>query len=168
MPEFESASAFNDLYPYADLYGTNAVFPPEGRSRDGILRELRETAGEEEAFWQTGKGSGTMYSGDTEHYAVLNEAFALFSHMNALQRDMCPSATRFEGEIVAMTLDLMHAGAARPAASPCGSITAGGTESILSAILAYRDPNDAPEAEERIREFLIRYLDASQDVPFGS
>lgn len=139
MPEFESASALNELYPYADRYGTNSVFPPEGRSPEGILRELRETAAEEDTFWQTGKGSGTMYSGDTEHYALLNEAFALFSHTNALQRDMCPSATRFEGEIVAMTLDLMHASAARPAASPCGSITAGGTESIMSAILAYRD-----------------------------
>ena len=33
----------------------------------------------------------------------------MYSHMNALQRDVCPSATRFEGEIIAMGLDLMHA-----------------------------------------------------------
>ena len=31
--------------------------------------------------------------------------------MNALQRDMCPSMTKFEGEIIAMTLDLLHADA---------------------------------------------------------
>ena len=55
---------------------------------------------------------------------------------------MCPSATRFEGEIVAMTLDLMHAEAVashHPNDTPCGSVTSGGTESIITALLAYRD-----------------------------
>ena len=42
------------------------------------------------------------------------EAFALYGHMNALQRDVCPSATRFEGEIIAMGLDLFST--ARPRA----------------------------------------------------
>jgi glutamate/tyrosine decarboxylase-like PLP-dependent enzyme len=139
MPERETLSNLEGLYPYAERYGTNAVFPSKGRSSEEILAELRELADQEDSFWQTGKCSGTMYCGDREHYALLNEAFGLFSHMNALQRDMCPSATRFEGEIVAMTLDLMHADEARPEASPCGAVTSGGTESIVSAILAYRN-----------------------------
>ena len=63
----------------------------------------------EDAFWETGKCSGTMYCGDHEHYDYLNEAFGLFAHVNALQRDMCPSATKFEAEIISMTLDLFHA-----------------------------------------------------------
>ena len=33
------------------------------------------------------------------------------NHVNALQRDMCPSQTRFEAEIIAMTLDMLHADA---------------------------------------------------------
>ena len=65
-------------------------------------------ATEEDAIWETGKCSGTMYCGDHEHYDFMTEAFGLFAHVNALQRDMCPSATRFEGEIIAMTLDLLH------------------------------------------------------------
>ena len=55
---------------------------------------------------------------------------------------MCPSATRFEGEIVAMTLDLMHADAVsthHPNETPCGSVTSGGTESIITALVTYRD-----------------------------
>ena len=53
----------------------------------------------------------------------MNEAFGLFAHVNALQRDMCPSLTKFEGEIIAMTLDLLHAdavtdGRAAPGSSP--------------------------------------------------
>ena len=65
-------------------------------------------ATEEDAFWETGKCSGTIYCGDHDHYRFLNEAFGLFAHTNVLQRDMCPSATKFEAEIIAMTLDLLH------------------------------------------------------------
>jgi glutamate/tyrosine decarboxylase-like PLP-dependent enzyme len=93
---------------------------------------------EEDAFWETGKCSGTMYCGDHEHYGFLNEAFGLFAHVNVLQRDMCPSATKFEGEIIAMALDLMHAGAVQDA-TPAGMVTSGGTGSILHAVLAYRE-----------------------------
>ena len=57
-------------------------------------------AKEEDAFWETGKCSGTMYCGDHEHYDFMNEAFGLYAHVNVLQRDMCPSATKFEGEIL--------------------------------------------------------------------
>ncbi|MBM4265558.1 MAG: aspartate aminotransferase family protein [Deltaproteobacteria bacterium] len=126
-------------YPYAGRYGVNRRMPETGRSREEILRELRDIATEEDRFWQTGRCSGTMYCGDMEHYGFLKEAFGMFGHVNALQRDMCPSMTRFEGEIIAMTLDMLHADAAGPGDSPCGSVTSGGTESILSAILAYRE-----------------------------
>jgi sphinganine-1-phosphate aldolase len=126
-------------YPYAKRYGVVRAMPEAGRPRDEILRELGEMAGEEDRFWQTGKCSGTMYCGDMEHYAFLKEAFGLYGHVNALQRDMCPSQTRFEGEIIAMTLDMLHGSAAEPDSSPCGSVTSGGTDSILSALLAYRE-----------------------------
>ncbi len=83
-------------------------------------------ATEEDEVWEDGKCSGTMYCGDRDHYAFLKEAFGLFAHQNALQRDMCPSATRFEGEIIAMALDLMH-GEAAEGADPAGMVTSGGT-----------------------------------------
>ena len=135
-------SVLGKVYPYAKRFSVNARLPEQGRPRQAILDELRQMAGEEDNFWQTGKCSGTMYCGDMDHYAFLNQAFSLYSHVNVLQRDMCPSATRFEGEIVAMTLDLMHADAVathHPEETPCGSVTSGGTESIITALLAYRD-----------------------------
>ena len=67
-----------------------------------------------------------MYCGDHEHYDFMNEAFGLFAHVNALQRDMCPSATKFEGEVIAMALDLMHADAVTDG-EPAGLVTTGGT-----------------------------------------
>ncbi|MGZ4289584.1 MAG: pyridoxal phosphate-dependent decarboxylase family protein, partial [Gaiellaceae bacterium] len=126
------------LYPYADRFGVNRSFPEHGRSRDEVLGELRAMATEEDSFWETGRCSGTIYCGDHEHYAFLNETFGLFAHMNALQRDMCPSQTRFEGEIIAMALDLMNAGEVSDG-EPAGLVTSGGTSSIGHAVLAYRD-----------------------------
>ena len=99
------------LYPYARRFGVIDRMPENGRPREEILEELHAMAVEEDGFWQGGQCSGTMYCGDTAHYEFLNEAFGLYSHVNALQRDICPSATRFEGEISAMALDLMHADA---------------------------------------------------------
>jgi len=133
MPKMSS------YYRYAESRGVSRRLPEKGRPREEILKELRDMATAEDAFWQTGKCSGTMYCGDMEHYAFLKEAYGLYAHVNALQRDMCPSATRFEGEIIAMTLDMLHADAARPQSDPAGAVTSGGTESLLTALLLYRE-----------------------------
>ena len=125
-------------YPYADRFPVNRTLPEHGRPRAEVLAELAQVASEEDAAWETGKVSGTMYCGDHEHYAYLAEAFTRFAHVNALQRDLCPSATRFEGEIIAMTLDLMH-GEAVTDTEPAGLVTTGGSGSILHAVLAYRE-----------------------------
>ncbi len=127
-------------YPYADRFPVLRGMPSEGRDRNSIINELRELATAEDKTWETGKCSGTMYCGDHDHYDFMNEVFGMYSHMNVLQRDMCPSATRFEGEIIAMALDLMHGDAAQSADDgPVGLITSGGTGSILHSVLAYRE-----------------------------
>jgi glutamate/tyrosine decarboxylase-like PLP-dependent enzyme len=119
-------------------FAVNRRLPQQGRPRAEVLAELAAIAGEEDAFWETGKCSGTMYCGDHEHYQFMTEAFGRFAHVNALQRDMCPSMTKFEGEIIAMTLDILNADAAT-GATPVGTVTTGGTGSILHAMLAYRE-----------------------------
>ncbi len=125
-------------FPYEDRFPVNRALPDRGRLRDEVLAELRAMATEEDAFWETGKCSGTMYCGDHEHYDFMNEAFGLFAHVNVLQRDMCPSATKFEAEILGMALDLLHAEAVTDG-EPAGLVTTGGTGSILHAVLAYRE-----------------------------
>jgi sphinganine-1-phosphate aldolase len=125
-------------FPYQDRFPVNRTLPDHGRPRDEVLAELHAMAKEEDAFWETGKCSGTMYCGDHEHYDFMNEAFGLFAHVNVLQRDMCPSATKFEAEILSMALDLFHADAVTDG-EPAGLVTTGGTGSILHAVLAYRE-----------------------------
>jgi glutamate/tyrosine decarboxylase-like PLP-dependent enzyme len=130
------------LYPYAEEYGVTRQFPDHGLSEEAILGQLRSMAEREDRRWENGKCSGTMYCGDHEHYAFLNEAFGEFSHVNALQRDMCPSMNRLESEIISMTLDMLHGEAVAkhdPRQKACGAMGFGGTESILNAVLAYRE-----------------------------
>jgi sphinganine-1-phosphate aldolase len=132
----------NPLYPYAERYGVLRSLPAEGLPADEIRRQLTEMAADEDRHWEGGRVSGTMYCGDHAHYDFLNEMFALYSHVNVLQRDICPSMTRMESEILAMTLgmlngDAVHAHDASERA--CGTLGAGGSESILHAVLAYRD-----------------------------
>src|SRR5271154_3657155 len=125
-------------FPYEDRFAVHRDFPEHGARREDVLSELHTMAKEEDLFWETGKCSGTMYCGDHDHYRFMNEAFGLFAHVNVLQRDMCPSATKFEAEIIAMTLDLFHAEAVTDG-SPAGLVATGGTGSIMHAVLAYRE-----------------------------
>src|SRR5208337_4817257 len=94
--ESASGGPLGDMHPYRGKLESLTAIPRKGRDRAAILRELRAIANQEDARWQTGKVSGTYYSGDMEHYAFLNKVFGLFSHVNLLQRDVCPSGTKFE------------------------------------------------------------------------
>jgi sphinganine-1-phosphate aldolase len=125
-------------FPYADRFPVHRRLPDESTTRRELLDELHTMASEEDAGWESGTCSGTMYCGDHDHYRFLTEVFGLFAHVNVLQRDMCPSATKFEAEIIAMTLDLLHAEAVENG-DPAGLVTTGGTGSIAHALLAYRD-----------------------------
>ncbi len=130
----------NRTYPYAETYGVVRGMPSQGRSRQSIVDELTEIAATEDTRWESGRCSGTMYCGDHDHYAFMAQVYERFAHVNILQRDMCPSATRFEGEIIAMTLDMLHADTDADLDSEAvGMITTGGSGSILHAVLAYRE-----------------------------
>lgn len=125
-------------FPYAERFTVNRTLPQHGRSHEDILSELKEMATEEDRSWEGGQISGSYYCGDHDHYDFMNKAFSMFSHVNALQRDVCPSATKFEGEIIAMALDMMHAETVTDS-TPAGIVTSGGTGSITHAMLAYRE-----------------------------
>jgi sphinganine-1-phosphate aldolase len=126
-------------YPYAEQFEVHRTLPEHGSDHATILAELTTMQSAENPSWETGQCSGTMYCGDHDHYDFLNEVFAKFSYVNALQRDLCPSATKFEAEIIAMTLNLL--GADQLTTEPVGLVTSGGTGSITHAMLAYREAN---------------------------
>jgi glutamate/tyrosine decarboxylase-like PLP-dependent enzyme len=130
------------FYPYRKRLRVYDHLDAEPRARDSILAELRGLAAEEDALGDAGRCSGSVYSGDHAHYHFLASAFEAFAHANVLQRDMYPSANKLEGEIVAMTLGMLNAESVaehHPDEEPCGLLTGGGSESLISALLAYRE-----------------------------
>ena len=136
-------------FPYAEQFAVHRSLPEFGTNRSSILTMLSAISASENEVWQGGQCSGTMYCGDHAHYDFLNEVFAKFSYVNTLQRDMCPSATKFEAEIIAMTLDLLGA-RHRPASVPAGLVTSGGSASIAHAVLAYREFGASTSARANI------------------
>jgi glutamate/tyrosine decarboxylase-like PLP-dependent enzyme len=130
-------------FPYEDRFEVHRALPEEGTGKEEVLAMLATMSSEENPAWETGQVSGTMYCGDHDHYDFLNEAFSYFSYVNSLQRDLCPSNTKFEAEVIAMTLDLLGAKALSDT-TPVGLVTSGGSGSIAHAVLAYRDHHRTP------------------------
>ncbi len=129
-------------YPYIERYGSVKQIPDRGMNKNEIFKQIQEMAEEEDSNWQDGQCSGTMYGGDREVFELIGNTFKWYSHVNVLQRDICPSQTRFEAEIIAMTLDMLNGQAVReyhPNYTPCGVVGTGGTDSIISAVLSYRN-----------------------------
>ncbi|HWD95258.1 MAG TPA: aminotransferase class V-fold PLP-dependent enzyme [Acidimicrobiales bacterium] len=125
-------------FPYEGRFEVHRGLPEEGTEKEVVLATLAAMSSEENPAWETGQVSGTMYCGDHDHYDFLNEAFSYFSYVNSLQRDLCPSNTKFEAEVIAMTLDLLGASSLSET-TPVGLVTSGGSASIAHAVLAYRE-----------------------------
>ena len=138
----KAPAAPTETHPYRGQVESCACLPRRGRSRQEILRELQSMAQQEDARWERGQVSGSYYHAGKDHFAFLNQVHGLFSHVNLLQRDVCPSGTKFEAEIVAMTAHLLNGSAVKqvnPADEVVGAVTSGGSESILLPMLVYRE-----------------------------
>lgn len=122
--------------PYALEFETVAQLPARGRERGDVMREIEGLRQCEEARWKEGFVSGAVYHGDSQHVDFVNEVYALHSQSNPLHSDVWPSAAKFEAEIASMTAHMLGAGQGDEI---CGTVTSGGTESILLAMKAYRD-----------------------------
>jgi glutamate/tyrosine decarboxylase-like PLP-dependent enzyme len=130
------------LKPYHERFESHRTLPARGRPKEDIYQELATMAAEENTRWQSGQVSGTFYHAGEAHRAFLNRVCALFTHVNTIQFDLCPSMFKMESEVIAMTARMLNAEAALardPADAVCGTMTSGGSESILMAMKVYRD-----------------------------
>ena len=108
--------------------------PTAGTPHDQLLDTLVRWADKEKSNWVDGQASGTVYHGGDELVALESKVFGLFCLSNPLHPDIFCYVRKMEAEVVAMTTSLFHG-----TAETCGSMTSGGTESILMAMKAYRD-----------------------------
>ena len=129
------------LKPYAREFPAYAELPARGVDRELLLDELEQLNARERGKWQEGFVSGAVYHGDAQYIDFLNRVYALNSQSNPLHADVFPSTSKFEAEIVSMTARLLGAGATpqNDANEIVGTVTSGGTESILLAMKTYRD-----------------------------
>lgn len=135
----EAASA---LRPYRGRFPTFRDLPKTGLGRQAALETVRAMTELEREHWSNGRVSGAVYHGDSEHIDFQNQVYALASQQNPLHADLWPSATKFEAEIVAMTARLLGApppSLVNESERITGTVTSGGTESILLAMKVYRE-----------------------------
>ena len=125
------------VHPYKHTLPALKRLPTVGRPRDGILAEMEELQAHEGMRWQSGFVSGAVYQGDPGHVAFLNRVYAINAQSNPLHFDLWPSTVKYEAEIVSMTAHML--GADHTDDPVVGTVTSGGTESILLAMRTYRD-----------------------------
>ena len=135
------ASLEHELKPYRGRTDVPAYpqLPADGLDRAEVENLVERLAGTEESRWRDGFASGAVYHGDPEHIAFLNRIYAAQSQSNPLHPDLWPSSTKYEAEVVSMTARMLgseHASADSPIV---GTVSSGGTESIMLAMRTYRD-----------------------------
>jgi sphinganine-1-phosphate aldolase len=113
-------------------------FPERGMNPDEIRTAL-EGMREHDADWRGGRMWSLVYSAGPEHDDVLEDAYVRYFSENGLSPSAFPSLARMEREIVWAMLDLLGAD---PDVGG-GTMTSGGTESIILAVKAYRDRRGA-------------------------
>jgi len=122
------------LKPYREGFASFSRLPAAGIDRQAIIAEMEKLKALEEAKWRDGLVSGAVYHGDDQHTEFLSRVYAINSQSNPLHADVWPSTTKFEAEIVAMTAHMLGGDD-----QICGTVSSGGTESILLAMKTYRD-----------------------------
>ncbi|KAL2918163.1 Dihydrosphingosine phosphate lyase [Polyrhizophydium stewartii] len=119
-----------------ELPGVNKylTLPPNGLADGFVRQELVKHKDLGHVDWEGGRVSGAIYHGGDELNSLITEAYGMFTISNPLHPEVFPGIRKMEAEIVSMVSAMYHG-----PAGVCGSVTSGGTESILMAVKTYRD-----------------------------
>ncbi len=87
-----------------------------------------------ETYFEKGNLSGSVYINDSDHWNFVSDIMRLTIVTNPLHIDEFAYTGQIEAEIVRMTIELYNGDR-----DCCGATTNGGTESIITAMLSYRE-----------------------------
>ncbi|OAD61158.1 Sphingosine-1-phosphate lyase [Eufriesea mexicana] len=108
--------------------------PEKGLKPEEILKRVKECVQLGDYDWESGKVSGAIYRVDTNLLQLMGDIYTIASYTNPLHPDVFPGICKMEAEVVRIACNLFHGDE-----ESCGTMTSGGTESILLACKTYRD-----------------------------
>uniref|UniRef100_A0A3B5L6B8 sphinganine-1-phosphate aldolase n=1 Tax=Xiphophorus couchianus TaxID=32473 RepID=A0A3B5L6B8_9TELE len=108
--------------------------PTKGLTQSQVMEKIKEYQTLNDVQWDKGCVSGAVYWGDETLTKLLVKVYGDFAWSNPLHPDIFPGVRKMEAEVVRMSCSLFNGGP-----NSCGTVTSGGTESILMACKAYRD-----------------------------
>lgn len=109
------------------------TLPKTGTDRKKVLSKLEENrAGDSK--WHEGRTFSLVYHESDEHTEFLKKAYTTYFHENGLNPGAFPSIRKYEAEVVSMAAHLLGGGE-----KAAGSMTSGGSESVMMAVKAHRD-----------------------------
>lgn len=111
----------------------NNTFPDKGSDPDLVLKLIDEKK-QVDAKWEKGKMFGFIYHPEEQISTIIKEVHNRYFFENAVNPAFFGSITYFHNEVVSMVTDLLNGDE-----NVAGSITSGGTESILMAVKVARD-----------------------------
>lgn len=127
----------------------NTSIPQKGIPKDELLSRM-EAMRENDADWRSGKTWSLVYYAGEEHTDLLKKAHNMFFSENALSPLAFPSLKTFENEVIAMTKKMLGGDE-----NVLGTMTSGGTESILMAMKTYRQWARAERPSVKEPEILL-------------
>jgi glutamate/tyrosine decarboxylase-like PLP-dependent enzyme len=109
------------------------ALPAQGISSDELMNQLRERH-HLDVDWKAGKTWSLVYHAGEEHDHLLKDAYEEFFSENYLNPFAFKSLQYMEREVVRMTAGMLHGNE-----KAVGTMSSGGTESILLAVYTYRE-----------------------------
>lgn len=125
---------WNDLLDPSANENRHLSLPPNKTSSAELLTLLKKWSVAESSLWEKGQASGAIYHGGSELIDFMSKVYGLFCVSNPMHPDLFPYVRKMEGEVVSMLINIFHGDS-----KCCGTLSSGGTESILLACKAYRD-----------------------------
>ncbi|CAH1119293.1 unnamed protein product [Phaedon cochleariae] len=108
--------------------------PLKGLAKEDILNYLQQNLNLGDYNWKGGLVSGAVYYFNNDLIDLVSDVYGKTSYTNPLHPDLFPGVCKMEAEVITITAGLFHGDE-----NVCGSITSGGTESIIMACKAFRD-----------------------------
>ncbi|XP_035728299.1 sphingosine-1-phosphate lyase-like [Vespa mandarinia] len=108
--------------------------PKNGLSHDKVLLKVQECVKMGDYEWKKGRVSGTVYRNDSGLMCLMADVYKIASYTNPLHPDVFPGVCKMEAEVIRISCRLFNGDE-----NTCGTMTTGGTESIILACKAYRD-----------------------------